>query len=127
MFHDEMRPLPVLPPHPSVYLSSSDALTEYLRERGIAYFRQTYGLSIDIDIGEIADFTIDVRWFAQEVRFIAYTDLNPAKDKLADLALAVQEVNEEIGFPVWRVLPFVSATYTATLDHNGALSSRVFE
>ncbi|MCY1074078.1 hypothetical protein [Archangium lansingense] len=46
---------------------------------------------------------------------------------LAEAALAVERVNEDIGFPVWRVLPTLSATYTATLEHTGALSSRVLE
>jgi hypothetical protein len=121
------RPLPVLPPHPAVHLGELEALAGYLRSRGIDYSRQPYGVTIEVDIGEIANFIIDVHWLIDQVRFVAVTPLTVAATRLSEVALAVERVNAEIGFPVWRVLPTLAATYTATLDHTGALSSRVVE
>lgn len=121
------RPLPVLPPHPAVHLGNLEALVGHLRSRGIGYSRQPYGVTIDVDIGEIVDFVIDVHWLIDQVRFVAVTPLTVAATSLPEVALAVEQVNAEIGFPVWRVLPTLAATYTATLDHTGALSSRVVE
>ena len=119
--------LPTLPPHPAVFLSSTEELASYMRARGLSYFVQPYGFSISIDIGEIADFEIDVFWLVHQLRFIAPSPLDLSTTTQAEAALAVQRVNAEIGFPVWRLLPWLSATDTATLDHNGALSSRIFE
>ncbi len=119
--------LPVLPPHPGVHLAGIEALAVYLRERQVDYFRRHYGLTITFDIGEIGDFGLDVYWLDDQVRFVAQAALTVEEAKLADVALAVQRLNWEIGFPVWRVVPTLAATYTVTLDHDGALSSRELE
>lgn len=119
--------LPILPPHPGVHLIGVEALVAYLRERGVDYFRQSYGVSITLDIGEICDFGIEVYWLDDQVRFVALSALVVEETKLAEVALAVQHLNWEIGFPVWRVVPSLAATYTVTLDHDGALSSRELE
>jgi hypothetical protein len=47
--------------------------------------------------------------------------------KLPKLAWAIERVNHQIGWPVWRLEPDVSATFTAYVNHDGTLSSRVFE
>jgi hypothetical protein len=119
--------LPVLPPHPGVHLLDVEALAAYLRARGVDYWRQSYGVTITVDIGEACDFGIDVYWLDDQVRFVAQSALAVDETKLAEIALAVQRLNWEIGFPVWRVVPSLAATYTVTLDHNGALSSRELE
>ena len=119
--------LPVLPPHPGVHLLDVEALVAYLRARGVDYWRQSYGVTITVDIGEICDFGIDVYWLDDQVRFVAQSALAVDETKLAEIALSIQSLNWEIGFPVWRVLPSLAATYTVTLDHHGALSSRELE
>ncbi len=119
--------LPMLPPHPAVYLADREALAGYLRSRGIDYGLQPLGVTISVNIGAVVDYVIDVHWLDQQVRFIAPSAITIDPARLAEAALAVARVNAEIGFPVWRVLPTLAATYTATLDHAGALSSRVLE
>lgn len=120
-------PPPVLSPHPAVYVADVDAFAGYLRSRGIDHGPQPHGVSIYVDIGEVVDFVIDVHWLVDQVRFVAPTPIVIAPARLADAAVAVERLNAEIGFPVWRVLPTLAATFTATLDHTGALSSRVAE
>jgi hypothetical protein len=120
-------PLPTLPPHPAVYLADRAGLAEYLRARGVDYIVQPLGFSITIDIGAIVDYVVDVHWLDDQVRFFAPSALNVPPARLAEAALTAEKVNMEIGFPVWRVLPNLSATYTVTLDHKGVLSSRVLE
>ena len=119
--------LPLLPPHPAVYLADRRGLATYLRARRFDYGVQPAGYTINLDIGAIVDYVIDVHWLDDQVRFIAPSAVDVAPARLAEAALAVERVNAEIGFPVWRVLPNLSATYTATLDHGGTLSSRVLE
>jgi hypothetical protein len=119
--------LPVLPPHPGVHISDVEALAAYLVARGVDYWRQSYGVTITVDIGEVCDFGIDVYWLDDQVRFVAQSALVVEETKLAEIALAVERLNWEIGFPVWRAVPSLAATYTATLDHTGALSSRELE
>jgi hypothetical protein len=119
--------LPVLPPHPGVHIIDVEALAAYLRARGVDYWRQPYGVTITADIGEVCDFGIDVYWLDDQVRFVAQSGLPVDETRLPEIALAVQHVNWEIGFPVWRVVPTLAATYTVTLDHDGALSSRELE
>jgi hypothetical protein len=119
--------LPVLPPHPGVHITDVEALVAYLRARGVDYWRQSYGVTITLDIGEVCDFGIDVYWLDDQVRFVAQSALVVEETKLPDVALSIQRLNWEIGFPVWRVVPSLAATYTVTLDHNGALSSRELE
>jgi hypothetical protein len=119
--------LPVLPPHHGVHLASVEALAAYLRERAVDYWRQSYGVTITVDIGEVCDFGIDVYWLDDQVRFVAQSALVVDEAKVADVSLAVQRLNWEIGFPVWRVVPTLAATYTVTLDHDGAVSSRELE
>lgn len=46
---------------------------------------------------------------------------------LADEVRQTGSTPAEIGFPVWRRVPTFAATCTATIDHTGALSSRVVE
>lgn len=118
--------LPVLPPHPTVSLSNPQALANYLRERGVKYRRREH-VTILLDIGEGILFGISVYWLDDQVRFVAQSALAVDESKLAEVALAVERLNGEIGFPVWRVIPSLSATYTVTLDHTGALSSRALE
>jgi hypothetical protein len=118
--------LPILPPHPAVYLSEPRALAEYLRERGLKYRRRDH-VTILLDIGEGILFGIAAFWLDDQVRFVAQSALAVDETKLAEIALAVERLNAEIGFPVWRVIPSLSATYTVTLDHTGALSSRALE
>lgn len=119
--------LPVLPPHPGVHLGDVEALAAYLRERGVDYSRQDYGVTITVDLGGIVDFGIDVYWLDDQVRFVASAGLLVHENKLAEVALEIERLNWEIGFPVWRVIPTLAATYTITLDHTGALSSRELE
>lgn len=119
--------LPILPPHPAVFLAGLEALADYLRARGLDYWRQPRGVSIGVDIGDVADFVIDVHWLDDQARFVAPTPLQTPPARLAELALFVERLNGEIGFPVWTVVPSLAATYTATFDHTGALSSRVVE
>lgn len=121
-----MPPL-MLPPHPAVYLADRDGLAAYLRARGFDYGVQPAGYTINVDIGAVVDYLIDVHWLDDQVRFVAPSAVTIPPALLAEAALAVERVNAEIGFPVWRVLPNLAATYTATLDHRGTLSSRVLE
>jgi hypothetical protein len=118
--------LPILPPHPAVTISGPLALANYLRERGVKYRRRDH-VTILLDIGEGILFGIAVYWLDDQVRFVAQSALALDETKLAEVALAVERINREIGFPVWRVVPSLSATYTVTLDHTGALSSRSLE
>lgn len=119
------RPLPVLPPHPAVYIASQAALGDYLRERGVRYRVKSDRIVISLDIPGVA--MVDAYWLSDQVRFVAQVALDVSGANPAELALAIEKVNQAIGFPVWRLLPTLSATYTVTLDHAGALSSRVVE
>lgn len=118
---------PVLPPHPAVYLADAHALGLYLRSRGVDYSASPQRVTIYLDVGEAADFVIDAHFIAGQVRFVAVTPLRPLPTQLAEVALVVEHLNHAIGFPVWRALPTLAATFTATLDHEGMLSSRVLE
>ena len=119
--------LPVLPPHPAVYLKTRDELTSYLRTRGFQNFVREGYISISLDLGGPVDNEIDAHLLDDQVRFVTVTPFEIPDSKLALVALAVERINEQLGFPVWRVLPVLSATYTVTLDHTGALSSRAVE
>lgn len=119
--------LPVLSPHPTVFLSSIEELKSYLRTRQIEHFVQPFGVSLSFDMGDIVYYDVDVHWGLDQVRFFATSGLSVAPTQLAATALLIEQLNAEIGFPVWRVLPVLTATYTVTLDHTGAMSSRVFE
>ncbi|MDX2087537.1 MAG: hypothetical protein SFX73_06795 [Kofleriaceae bacterium] len=119
--------LPTLSPHPGVYLAGRPALAEYLKARGVDYSVQPLGFTLNLDIGAIVDYVIDVHWLDDQVRFFAPSAVFVAVPRLPEAALLVEELNARIGFPVWRLLPNLSATYTATLDHKGLLSSRVLE
>jgi hypothetical protein len=119
--------LPVLPPHPGLHLGDVEALAAYLRERGVDYVRQDFGVTIAVDLGEAFDFAIDVHWIDDQVRFVAPAGLHVQETKLGEVALAIERLNWELGFPVWRVVPTLAATYTVTLDHTGSLSSRELE
>ncbi|WP_163988819.1 hypothetical protein [Pyxidicoccus caerfyrddinensis] len=121
------RPLPVLPPHPALYIADPGALASYLRAREVRHRVRQDRVSISLDIGEFSDSTLNVDWLVDQVRFSAIAALDVSSANLAEVALAVERVNSEIGFPVWRVLPTLSATFTVTLDHEGRLSSRVLE
>jgi hypothetical protein len=118
--------LPILPPHPTVYISGPRELADYLRARGFKYRRRD-DIKILLDIGEGILFGIVVHWLDDQVRFVAQSALAVDETKLAEVAVAVERLNWAIGFPVWRVIPSLSATYTVTLDHTGALSSRSLE
>ncbi len=118
--------LPVLPPHPGVFISDLQGLAAYLRERGFKY-RWRDHVKILLDIGEAILFEISVYWLDDQVRFVAQSALAVDEARLAEIALALERLNSEIGFPLWRVVPSLSATYTVTLDHTGALSSRSLE
>ncbi len=119
--------IPTLPPHPAVFLESRAALGEYLRGRGVEHSTQPLGVTVHVDLGAIVDYVIDVHWLDDHVRFIAPSALAVPPARLAELALAAEKANAELGLPVWRLLPNLSATDTALLDHNGMLSSRVVE
>ncbi|MCY1022558.1 hypothetical protein [Pyxidicoccus sp. MSG2] len=121
------RPLPVLPPHPALYIAGPGALTSYLRAREVRHRVRQDRVSISLGVGEFSDATLDVDWLVDQVRFVVIAALDVSSANLAEVALAVERVNAEIGFPVWRVLPTLSATFTVTLDHEGRLSSRVLE
>lgn len=121
------RPLLVLPPHQAVFIASRDALVAYLKDRGVRTRVRQDRVMISLDIGEYADSVIMVDWLDDQVRFVAQVALDMSTANLAEAALLVEKINEDIGFPVWRVLPSLSATYTVTLDHTRALSSRVVE
>jgi hypothetical protein len=121
------RPLPVLPPHPALYLADRGALASYLLARGSRHRVRQDRVSISLGVGEFSDSMLDVYWLVDQVRFIVIAALDISSADLAEVALAVERVNAVIGFPVWRVLPTLSATFTATLDHEGRLSSRVLE
>ncbi|QSQ23183.1 hypothetical protein JY651_50280 [Pyxidicoccus parkwayensis] len=121
------RPLPVLPPHPTLYLADAGALASYLRAQGRRHRVRQDRVVISLGVGEFSDATLDVFWLDDQVRFNVIAALDISSADLAQVALAAERVNEEIGFPVWRVLPMLSATYTVTLDHEGRLSSRVLE
>ncbi len=123
---DDLPPL-VLPPHPSVYLTDVESLKAYLRGRGVPYGLHPYGVTLDIDIGEIVDFSIDVQWLVDSVRFIAVTGLEIPPARLAELALAVERLDMRRAFPMWRVLPNLAAVFTVTRNHDDTMSSRVFE
>ena len=118
--------LPILPPHPAASISNPLALANYLRERGFRYRRRDH-VTILLDIGEGILFGIAAYWLDDQVRFVAQSALAVDETKLAEIALVVERLNAGIGFPVWRVVPSLSATYTVTLDHTGALSSRSLE
>lgn len=126
MAYGDAPPL-VLPAHPSVYLTNLDALKEYLRARDLDYGPHPLGVTLYVDIGDIVDHIIDVQWLVDQVRFIAVTGIAVPAARLAATAMAVERVNLPRGFPVWRVLPTLAATYTVTLNHDGTLSSRVLE
>ncbi|WP_163996590.1 hypothetical protein [Pyxidicoccus caerfyrddinensis] len=73
----------------AVHLGELEALAGYLRSRGIDYSRQPYGVTIEVDIGEIVNFMIDVHWLIDQVRFVAVTPLIVAATSLSEVALAV--------------------------------------
>lgn len=50
---------------------------------------QPYGVTIEVDIGEIVNFMIDVHWLIDQVRFVAVTPLIVAATSLSEVALAV--------------------------------------
>jgi hypothetical protein len=117
---------PCLPPHPGLFIRGPAALADYLRERGFRYLRRE-DITILVDVGENILFGIKVYWLLDQVRFVVQAALDFDESRLTEIALAVQRLNSEIGFPVWRVVPSLSATYTVTLNHEGALSSRCVE
>ncbi|MBX3186558.1 MAG: hypothetical protein KF819_06070 [Labilithrix sp.] len=123
---DSLPPL-VLPPHPSVYLRDVASLKAYLRDRGVEHTHYPYGVSLPVDLGEIVDFTVDVQWLLDSVRFIAVTGLDVPPARLPELAHAVDRLDMRRGFPLWRVLPTLAAVYTVTRNHDDTISSRVFE
>jgi hypothetical protein len=118
---------PRLPQHPALYIADAAALKEYLRARGVNHAQSPDGVTLYVDIGEIVDYVIDVQWLRDQVRFIAVTPIDVDVAHQAAVALGIEQLNAAIGFPVWRLVPNLAAIYTATLNHDGTLSSRVFE
>jgi hypothetical protein len=114
---------------PKLYLAGVDAIRAYLGDRGVKHDNHPLGVTVYFSLGASSDFAVDVRWLADEgqVRFVAPSQIDPPDDKLAKLAWAIERVNHQIGFPVWRLEPDFAATFTVFTNHDGTISSRVFE